>query len=76
MVQVMLTLDGIRAPDGGETPSNVRAARKAGVLSERSSSSTGWRTARLREVGDKLMEVVCSARQQAWSRVRRASGGW
>lgn len=32
VVQVMLTLDGIRAPDGGETPANVRAARKAGVV--------------------------------------------
>jgi len=30
--QVMLTLDGVRAPDGGETPAAVRAARKAAVV--------------------------------------------
>lgn len=30
--QVMLTLDGVRAPDGGETPAAVRAARKAAVI--------------------------------------------
>lgn len=31
-LQVMLTLDGVRAPDGGETPPAVRAARKAAVV--------------------------------------------
>ena len=32
LTRALLALDGVRAPDGGETPGEVRAARKAAVL--------------------------------------------